>query len=164
MILNLNKSTVMQLCKCSNSTAIEIMYSNLLTSKNLYLNRKNNSTATLNWLKKHFEAKISEIKNDAPRGGKVGDFITFTANEKFDNLCKLVLSENDNFIKKENERKVSQKKAVDSMVISEIEAKNFIEKTKDLSNKKARAIAHNFAGRKLGFYSNEAKDKFMNLR
>ena len=66
---NLPTTSVMQLAKCSNSTALEIVYHNLLDNKKLYLNRKNNATATIKWLEKNFDAKF--IKgNDAPRVGK----------------------------------------------------------------------------------------------
>ena len=163
MYLNLIKGQIMLMAKCSQSTANEIMYYNLFECK-LYLNRKNNSRSTILWLKNHFSIEVSEIKNDAPRGGKNGDFVTFEPNEKFLEIKNLILTENENKINFENQRKQAQILEVSKMVISENEKNSFLEKTKNLSNKKARAIAHNFAGRKLGFYSNEGKDKFMNLR
>lgn len=163
-MLQLSSQKIMEICQCSKSTAIEIRYSNLLESKKLYLNKKNNSTATLNWLKKNFGAIVSKIQNDAPRGGKTGDFVTFKTNQKFDELCQLVLAENEKHIKTEKDKKESQQASINAMVISEAEKKNFLEKTKNLSNKKSRVIAHNFAGRKLGFYSSDGRDKFMNLK
>lgn len=159
----LNTQTVMQLAKCSKSTAIEIVYNDLLESKKLYLNRKNNSTSTIKWLEKNFDAKFTN-GNDAPRGGKFGDFVTFTTNNNFETLVSLINQEESSFVEASEKRSAEQNAAVQGMVISEAEKQNFLEKTKDMSNKKARTVAHNFAARKLGFYSNEAKDKFMNLR
>jgi hypothetical protein len=154
---------VMNLAKCSKSTAIEIVYRLLFEKRRVYLNKKNNATATIKWLTKNFDANFT-AGNDAPRGGKIGDYVDFTANSKFDELQKLILQENAKLaFAKEKTTKVNQE-MVNAMVISESEKINFLEKTKDLSNKKARIVAHNFAARKLGFYSNQAKDLFMNLR
>lgn len=163
MYFNLNVGQIMQFAKCSKSTAFEISYYNLFDCK-LYVNRKNNSRSTIFWLKTNFDIEVSKIQNDAPRGGKIGDFVTFEPNEKFIELKNLILSENENKIKTGNQLKEAQILAVSKMVISDNEKTNFLEKTKNLSNKKARTVAHNFAGRKLGFYSNEGKNKFMNLR
>ena len=160
--IELNKGVVMLLANCTACTANEILYYNLFSQK-LYLNRKNNSRSTIIWLQKKFNIEVSTVQNDAPKGGKIGDFVTFETNEKFEIMRKSIISENENFINKRDALKIEHQKKIDSMVISENEAKNFIEKTKDLSNKKARAVAHNFAGRKLGFYSSQAKDKFMDL-
>jgi len=159
----LSSQSVMQLAKCSKSTALEIIYHDLLESKKLYLNRRNNSTATIKWLEKNFEAKFTN-GNDAPRGGKIGEFVTFEVNSNFNDLVLLITQKDSEFVKETASRKAEQQKAIDAMVISEAEKQSFLEKTKDMSNKKARQIAHNFAGRKLGFYSNQAKDKFMALR
>ena len=160
---SLRVSEVMEMAKCSKSTAIEIVYTDILESKKLYLNRKNNSTATVKFLEKNFEAKFTK-GNDAPRGGKFGDFVTFTTNDKFDELAKAILGRNEERANEIEARKVEETKAVNEMVITEEEKNKFLEKTKGMSNKSAKAIASNFAGRKLGFYNNIAKDKFMALR
>jgi hypothetical protein len=159
----LSKQTIIELAKCSNSTAIEIIYSNLLESKKLYLNKKNNSNATIKWLEKNFDAKFTK-GNDAPRAGKTGDFVTFTTNDNFEKLAVLINKKDAELVKQNEAKKTEQQKAVNEMIISETEKVKFLEKTKGLSNKKSREIAHNFAGRKLGFFSNQAKDKFMSLR
>ena len=159
----LSSQTVMQLAKCSKSTAIEIIYCNLLESKKLYLNKKNNSTSTIKWLEKNFDAKFTK-GNDAPRGGKIGDFVTFTVNKKFNELLELITKTDLSKKNADLYKKIQQQKAIDAMVITELEKQSFLEKTKNLSNKKAREVAHNFAGKKLGFYSNQAKDMFMILR
>lgn len=159
----LSTQTVMRLANCSKSTAIEIVYSNLLETKKLYLNKKNNSTATKKWLVKNFDAKFTE-GNDAPRGGKTGDFVTFTVNDKFDDLVTLINNEDVKLKNFTALKKIEQQEAINSMVITEEEKTKFLEKTKNMSNRQARQIAHNYAGKKLGFYSNLAKDKFMDLR
>jgi hypothetical protein len=154
---------VMTLAKCSKSTAIEIVYSFLFENRRVYLNKKNNATATIKWLTKNFDAKFTN-GNDAPRGGKIGEYVDFTANSKFDELQKLILEKDSEIYIAKEKSKIINQEMVNAMVISETEKTNFLEKTKDLSNKQARKIAHNFAARKLGFYSNQAKDMFMNLR
>jgi|688.fasta_scaffold577731_3 hypothetical protein len=159
----LSSQEIIGLAKCSKATSLEIIYHDLLETKKLYLNRKNNSYATVKWLEKNFDANFTH-GNDAPRGGRIGEYVTFTTNSKFDELALLVNSKNDEKAHAIAESKSKNQKAVDLMVISEKEKASFLERTEGLSNKKARAIAHNFAGRKLGFYSNDAKDKFMNLR
>lgn len=161
--IGLNKGVIMLLADCSISTANEILYYNLFSNK-IYLNRKNNSRSTILWLRKKFDISVSEIKNDAPRGGKTGDFVTFEPNVKFEIIRNSIISENEKFVNKAKNLKFEQQAKINAMVISENEAIKFLEKTKDLSNKKSRTVAHCFAGRKLGFFSNEAKDKFMNLR
>ena len=159
----LSKESVIKLAKCSNSTALEIIYHNLLEDKKLYVNRKNNANATIKWLEKNFDAKFTK-GNDAPRGGKIGEFVTFTTNEKFNELAELINNKDIELKEFQKNKKIAEQKLINEMVISENEKTKFLEKTKDLSNKKSREIASNFAGRKLGFYSNEARDKFMSLR
>jgi hypothetical protein len=159
----LSYHSVMNIAKCSKSTALEIIYHDLLETKKLYLYRGNNANATINWLTKNFAAKFTK-GNDAPHGGVAGTFVTFTANEKLNNLIKLINDADADLIKQTKERKIKQQTAINNMVISESERVSFLEKTKDLSNKKARQIAHNFAGRKLGFYSNDGMQKFFDLK
>jgi hypothetical protein len=160
---SLSNQQVIKLAKCSNSTALEIICANLLESKKLYLNKKNNSSATIKWLEKNFDAKFTK-GNDAPRGGKAGEFVTFEVNCNFEKLVNLISEADAECIKNNEAKKAEQQKAINNMVISETEKQSFLLKTKDMSNRKAREIAHNFAAKKLGFYSNQAKDKFMELR
>lgn len=163
----LSTQTVQELAKCSKSTALEIIYSDILETKKLYLNKKNNSSATMKWLERNFSAFFT-YGNDAPRGGKTGDFVTFTfttsGEEKFNSFVSTINSENAKLLKRQNESKISNQAKVEAMVISETEKQNFLAKTTGMSNKSAKAVAHSYAGRKLGFFSNEGKDKFMDLR
>lgn len=149
--------------KISKAFAIEIVWHSFLDEKKIYLNRGNYASSTIGFLAKNFGA-IFERGNDAPKGGKRGAFVIMTSwNSEFDKFANQIIKRDEEIGQEALQREIEKTKALDSMMISEEEKNKFIEKTTGLSNKQARKIAHNFAAKKLGFYSTEGMKKFMEL-
>lgn len=96
---NLSISQIMTLAKCSYSTAYEFKNKQFIEGK-LYLNQKNYANHTLKWLQN--TCKILEFKsgNDAPKGGKVGDFVTFIPTSEFLDIVDLLLKEDNKQLEK----------------------------------------------------------------
>lgn len=158
---NLSINQIMSIANCSYSTAYEFKSKQFIDGK-LYLHQKNFATYTLKWLEK--VCKISDFKsgNDAPRGGKKGDFITFIPTSEFLNIVDKLLIQDEKIgeiqqaITEEKSNKLAAFHPTEKMI------SDFKDKTKGVSNKKARKIAHNVAAKYLGFYSTEGMKKLLN--
>lgn len=149
--------------KTPNCARIEIEYNKLTETNKLYTDRANYSLHTMAWLTKQFGVTYSSILNDAPRGGKRGNYILLVQTPAWVEFCrqyKSVVSEDEAVkaaIKAEREAKI------DALVISDQCKQYFIDKVAGLSRKQARKVACNMAANKLGFYSTEGTHKFMSL-
>ena len=82
---------VMNFAKVSQSTAIELSWNNLHTKHKLYTDRGNNARVTINWLSKKFGITNFVKGNDAPKGGKNGNFVTFEPTEAFKDFTQSIL-------------------------------------------------------------------------
>lgn len=158
---NLSINQIMSIAKCGYSTAYEFKSKQFIEGK-LYLHQKNYATHTLNWLTK--VCKVSDFKsgNDAPKGGKNGDFVTFIPSIEFLNIVENLLIQDEKIgefqqaINEEKSNKLESFQPTEKMIL------DFKAKTKGLSNKKARKVAHNMAAKYLGFYSTEGMSKLFN--
>lgn len=151
--------------KINKHFALEIVYSNFFESKIIRTDRGNYAASTINYLKKKFNAVFSEVQNDAPKGGKRGNFVKMlSADPSFEVFQNAVIAEDDRIIFESEKRKQLQNEAVQNMIISEEEKRKFLEKTTNFSNSQRRKTAHNYAAKKLGFYSTAGMDKFYDLQ
>lgn len=160
---NVSTQQVINFAKVSKSTAIELVYSDLHLTKKLYTNRGNNATATINWLKKNFNAQFT-TGNDAPRGGQRGNYVTFETNEKFEKFAQSLTELDAKIGNEQSQIALEKNQAIEAMVISDAEKAKYLTKVEGLSNKKARKEAHKFAAKKLGFFSTEGMKKFFELK
>lgn len=157
-------SKIQQIAKCSKNIAINIKYSlGLNCTGLLYTNRGNYADSTKRWFEKNFDVTF-ERGNNSPKWGKNGEFIKIVeSTEKLKSFVELLQNEEQKILTETAEREEKKNKALELMVISDEEKNKFIAKTAGTSNKRKRQIAHNFAGRKLGFYSTEGMKKYFEL-
>lgn len=155
-------SQIQQLLKCSNSAAKEFRYADLHKNRKIYLNKGNYAKTTIAWLVKHYDI-IPQPGNDAPKGGVKGDYVFFEETPKFKTLVILLEEFDAEVVKRNKEGSEVRAKQINDMVISEEEKQKFLQKTKGLSNKQARKVAHNYAAKILGFYSTDGMQKFYKL-
>lgn len=152
---------IKEIAKCTHCTAVEVKYCDILEKCKLYTDRGNNSRATMNWLSKH-DVEFT-YGNDAPRGGKIGNFVSFKMTDKLAVVKNALDIKDAQLTIIADEKEAARDAAIEAMVITEEEANKFIQKVTGLSNKHARKIAHNMAAAKLGFYSKGGRDRFMHL-
>jgi len=76
--------------KVTPSVSLQLAYNDLHIYRKLYTNRGCNARAVINWLTKEFGINTFVKGNDAPRGGKHGDFVTFDTNEAFDKFAQSI--------------------------------------------------------------------------
>lgn len=70
--------------KVSRTVAVALVYGDVHITRKLYTNHGNNAYATIKWLSKRFGITDLIPGNDAPRGGKHGNFVTFHSNAEFE--------------------------------------------------------------------------------
>lgn len=78
------------LFKVTPSVSLQLVYNDLHIYRKLYTNRGCNARAVINWLNKEFGINTFVKGNDAPRGGKFGDFVTFESNEAFEKFAQSI--------------------------------------------------------------------------
>lgn len=161
--MEISVETIVKKFKICRSLAIEIWANKLLTNRRIYVNRGNNAAASINSLKKNFGISVITQGNDAPKGGKIGDYIEFESTEAFEVFAKKVLGLENSIIFQNKKRQEERTLAVNAMVITEEEKVKFLSKVEGLSRKQARKVAHHYAGKKLNFYSTEGMARFMDL-
>jgi len=76
--------------KLTPSVSLQLAYNDLHINRKLYTNRGCNARAVINWLTKEFGINTFVKGNDAPRGGKFGDFVTFDTNEAFEKFAQSI--------------------------------------------------------------------------
>lgn len=160
---NVSVNQLIEFAKVTKSIAIELAYSNLHVTKKVYTNHGNNARATMNWLVKNFGVNFT-TGNDAPRGGKHGNYVTFESNEKFEKFAQSLIELDEKLENEQVAKKAAKNNALEAMLISEIEKSEYLAKVEGLSNKKARKVAHKQAAKKLGFFSTEGMKKFFELK
>ncbi len=146
-----------------NCVVAELNYNNLADTRKIYTHRGNYATATMAWLTKHFHVIFTE-GNDAPRGGKNGNYVTFEPNQAWLEFVADYKASKQKASDDVATAKAERIAKVEAMTISEQTALTFRSKIEGLtSRKQIRKVANLMAASKLGFYSSEGRDKFMQL-
>jgi uncharacterized protein YifE (UPF0438 family) len=83
-------TSIENFAKVTPSVALQLAYNDLHVNRKLYTNRGLNARAVINWLTKQFGIVNFTKGNDAPRGGKHGDFVTFETNEAFEKFAQSI--------------------------------------------------------------------------
>jgi hypothetical protein len=136
---------------------------NLANTCKIYTHRGNYATATMAWLQRHFGVIFTE-GNDAPRGGKRGNYVTFAPNQAWLEFVADYKASKQKAADDATAAKAERMAKVEAMTISEQTAQTFRSKIEGLtSRKQIRKVANLMAASKLGFYSSEGRDKFMQL-
>lgn len=165
-IQNISTGAVEKKFKVSASVALHLLYSNLTLSvgNKIYTNKGANARAVQNWLEKNFDAKFS-YGNDAPRGGKIGNFIQIVSiDAELADAFFATVKAFDEEIGREIEAKRKQKaELVEDFTMTDEEIEKFIAKTADLSNKKTRQKANNEYARKSGFFDTDGTRKVLDI-
>jgi hypothetical protein len=161
---NLTTTQIQKLTGASTSMAIEIKYNGFLENLKIYTNKGNYANHTIAFCEKKFNATF-EYGNDAPRGGKNGNYaVMVNYNVKAVKAFKAALVDADNKAGEEaNAIAIDKANKLRTMIITDAEAQLFLSKIEGLSNKQARKVAHNFAAKKLGFYSTDGMAAFFSL-
>jgi hypothetical protein len=146
-----------------NCVVAELNYNNLADTCKVYTHRGNYATATMAWLQRHFGVIFTE-GNDAPRGGKRGNYVTFAPTQAWIDFVADYKSSKQKAADDAATAKAERMAKVEAMTISEQTAQTFRSKIQGLSSRKQiRKVANLMAASKLGFYSSEGRDKFMEL-
>ena len=159
---NLTVNEVMKIADVSHAVAHQIMYG-FLDTKKIYTERGEFAKYAVHFFTNKFNATWAE-GNDAPKGGKSGEFVIMVSHNKsyIEFAQKLIEADNaKGCMRKELEEK--RKAAIDAMNIEEDERIKFVSMTLNKSITQVKKTAHNFAAKKLGFYSVEGRDKFLQL-
>ncbi len=160
---NLKVEKLMSELKISKSFANVIRYTRFVETGKIYTNQGWNASSIIKYLEKNFGVTF-ENGNDAPKGGKWGNFVQVIETDQYKDFIIQVLELNHLANVKaesiENERKL----AIENFEIDEKMKAEFIKKTEGLNNTQSRNIANNMIGRKLGFYSSTLRNKLMELR
>lgn len=159
--LVINTDFISKQMKVSYSTAVSIRYG-FFENFVIYKNRGNNSSNVVANFKKHFDA-IFESGNDAPRGGKNGDFYKMVSCDKvkFNEFVEKLEKLNNAVVLETEKRKENQQKAINNLNFSVEEISKFKSKIYNQSNRTAKKIANNFVAKKLGFYSLDGVAKLL---
>lgn len=159
---NLTVNEIMKIADVSKATAYQIDLG-FFDTKKIYTERGDFANYAVKFFTKKFNA--TWVKgNDAPRGGKRWKHLIMVTHDESYNEFAQKLIEADNakgLMLKEREEK--RKAAIAAMNIEEEERIKFISMASNLSTTQAKKTAHNFAARKLGFYSVKGRDKFLQL-
>lgn len=159
---NLTNDEVMKLANVSLAVAYQID-KGFLETKKIYTHLGDYANYAVHFFTKKFKA-IWVKGNDAPRGGKRGNYLIMVSHDISFNEFAQKLIEADNaqgVISKELAEK--KKQAVAAMNIEDDERLKFLSKTLNMSTTQAKKTAHHFAAKKLGFYSTMGRDKFMQV-
>jgi uncharacterized protein YifE (UPF0438 family) len=116
------------LFKVTPSVSLQLAYNDLHINRKLYTNRGCNARAVINWLTKEFGINTFVNGNDAPRGGKHGNFVTFETNEAFEQFAQSI---KDFEIKKDAEVQADQANFENMKLM----AKDFIKNNAEIVDK-----------------------------
>lgn len=154
---------VKKLLECSESTAMSIVYSDVLATAKLYTNRGNNAKVTINFFAKH-GIPVIDAGNDAPRGGKYGDFVVFKKNYAFAGLQITVSDEDNRLFALVEKAKAEKAEALEKLTFTPEEIAKIKTKIQNAnSNRHVKGILNNESAKKLGFYSTEGMSKLQSL-
>ena len=160
----LTVTEVQHFAGCNNYTAIEILYCRILTEGKLYTCRGNYANYTINWLSRRGVNNFVH-GNDAPRGGKWGQYVTFEISDELKGIHTKLAAINtvaEQRHKAEAERKAQLERDIQGSITPE-EKEKYLAAVHGLSRKQERKVAHNFAARKIGHYSTAGMKAFFNL-
>ncbi len=134
----------------------------LLNNCKLYPHRGHYANHVLKWLLNN-GACILAYKNDAPRNGKKGNYVSFKLSP---DLIQFKIEYE--YLKKNEQKKqqaIQQKIIADAqnLSVSPSEKLKFIQTTINLSNRKKRKIASGFVAKKIGYHSHLATKRFLEL-
>jgi hypothetical protein len=159
---NLTVNEVMKIANVSHATALQIV-EGFLDTKKIYTERGEFAKYAVHFFTNKFNATWVE-GNNAPKGGRRGEFVIMVSyNESYNEFAQKLIEADDakGYMRKELEEK--RKVAIAAMNIEDDERIKFVSITSNMSTTQAKKTAHNFAARKLGFYSVEGRDKFLQL-